>query len=122
MCMLCVFVGVGAVKNVMLVEDNSTQLTLTWEEPFHSQDVVSLYYIVSVITPVTLTKQDQNTTNTSVELGVTNCGQYQYTITAYGNYGGDSFLYEAAAVTVDHNVTFSGGKTSLVVSEVQCTN
>ena len=107
------FVGVGAVKDVMLiVEDNSTQFTLTWEEPFHSQDVISLYYIVSVITPdTTLNKQDQNTTNTSVVQNITNCGEYQFTITAYGSYGGDSFPYEAAVVTVDHNVIFSGGET-----------
>ena len=110
------FVGVGAVKNVTIVEDNSTQLTLTWEEPFHSQDVISLYYIVSVVTPDTMNEQRQNTTSTFVDWGVTNCGQYRFTITAYGSHGGDSFPYEALAVTVDHNVTFSGGKIYLVVS------
>ena len=116
------FVGVGAVKNVMVVEDNSAQLTPTWEEPFHSQDVISLYYIVSVITPNTLNKQDQNTTNTSFELEITTCGPYWFTITAYGNHGGDSFPYEAAEVTIDHNVTFSDGKILKTVSTVQCTN
>ena len=115
------FVGVGAVKNVTLIlEDNSTHLTLIWKEPFHSQDVISLYYIVSVIIPNTLNNKqlqdDQNTTNTFIDWRITNCGQYWFTITAYGNPGGDSFPYEATAVTVDHNVTFSGGKSCSVVS------
>ena len=110
------FVGVGAVKNAIVVEDNSTQLTLTWKEPFHSQDVISLYYIISVITPGPLNNQDQNTTNTFIDWRTTDCGQYWFTITAYGNHGGDNFPYEAAAVTVDHNVTFSGGKACLVAS------
>ena len=109
------FVGVGAVKNVMFVEDDSTQFTLTWEEPFHSQDVISLYYLVSFIALDALNREDLNTTNTSVEWRITNCGQYQLDVTAYGNRGVDIFPYETAVVAVYHNFTFSGGKTSSVI-------
>ena len=104
-------VGIGAVKNVMLVEDNSTQLTLTWEEPFHSQDVSSLYYSVSIINMDTMKEMNQNSTNTSYQLHFVNCGNYQITVTPYGNCGLKTCNYLAMEVTVDHNLTYAGGET-----------
>ena len=109
-------VGVGAVKNVMLVDDNSTQLTLTWEEPFHSQDVILLYYSVSIINLDTMEEIHQNTTNTSYHLHIINCGLYQLTVNAYGNCALKNCTYVAMEVTIDHNVTYAGSETCCVCS------
>ena len=108
-------------QNVKLVEDNSTHLTLTWEEPFHSQDVISLYYIVILVNLDAMDKRHENTTSTSIYLGITNCGLHELNITAYGSREGNNFPYEAVAVTRGHNVTFDGGETSFVVSVMQTT-
>ena len=112
---MCAFVGVAVVKNLTLAEDNSTHLILTWEEPFHSQDVISLYYYIFVVNLDTMDEQHGNTTTTSFQLDVANCGLYQLTITAHGVCGRNNCTYVAMAVTVDHNVTYDGGDNSMAI-------
>ena len=85
-------------------------------KPFHSQDVISLYYTVIVVNLDGMDKWHLNTTTTSIQLGIVNCGLYWLTVTAYGNREGEYYTYDSEPVTVYHNVTYTGGKTSLEVS------
>ena len=113
-CHVHMLVGVGTV-NVTSVEDNSTHLTLSWEEPFRSEDVISLYYMVVLVNLDETDKQrKENTTDTSIQYNITDCGLYQLSITAFGSCKENNFTYETTAVTVNHSVVYDEGETCLV--------
>ena len=114
-CHVHMLVGVGIVS-VTSVEDNSTHLTLSWEKPFYSEDVIFLYYMVVLVNWNGIDEWHENTSDTSIQLRIIDCGLYQLSITAYGNREGNNFTYEATAVTVNHSVMYIGGQACLVRS------